>query len=148
MKVILLADVKGLGKKGDIIKAKDGYARNFLFPKQLAKEATTGNIKVLSQQKQSKLHKEQETLKQAEDLADKISKLTVIMKSKAGEKGRLFGSITTKDVSELLYAQHKIKIDKKKIVMKDNIKTLGSTHVEIKIHPKVKAKLQIDVVKL
>ncbi|WDV45862.1 50S ribosomal protein L9 [Clostridiaceae bacterium M8S5] len=148
MKVILLQDVKGLGKKGDVVKAKDGYVRNFLFPKNLAKEATAGNIKVLDQQKKAKDHREEELLNQAKELADNLSKLTVTIKSKSGDKGRLFGSITTKDISDLLFEQHKIKIDKKKIIMKDNIKTLGSSSVEIKLHPKVKAKLTVDVVKL
>lgn len=148
MKVILLQDVKGLGKKGDVVKAKDGYVRNFLFPKNLAKEATAGNIKVLDQQKKAKDHREEVVLKEAQDLGKKIEEMKVVLKSKAGENGRLFGSITTKDIAELLLKQHKIKVDKKKIVMKDNIKTLGTFEVEIKLHSKVKAKLTVEVVKL
>lgn len=145
MKVILLKDVKGLGKKGDVVNAKDGYARNFLLPKNMAKEATQGNVKVLTEQNQAKKMKKEEELSKAESLAEKLSKLTVEIISKAGENGRLFGSITTKDIAQALQKQHKIKIDKRKINLNNNIKSLGVTQVEAKIYPKVSAKFKVHV---
>ena len=146
MNVILLQDVKGLGKKGDVIKAKDGYARNFLFPKGVAKEATSGNVKVLEEQKTAKKLKEQEELNNAKKLAEKISEITVTLKSKAGENGKLFGSITTKDIAEALNKQHKIKIDKRKMDLNDNIKNLGVTLVGVKVYPGVTTEFKVNVV--
>lgn len=146
MKVILLQDVKGLGKKGDIVNAKDGYARNFLFPKNLAKEATEGNIKVLEEQKAAKKAREAEELAKAKELAEKLSQLTVELKGKSGENGKLFGSITTKDVSEALKKQHNIDIDKRKMEIEGgNIKTIGTTIVDVKVYPNVSAKLKVKV---
>lgn len=145
MQVILLKDVKGVGKKGDIIKAKDGYARNFLLPKGIAKEATTGNLKVLDEQKKSKDKKVQEELTKAKELADKISKLSVKIISKAGDNGKLFGSITSKDIADNLNKQHNIKIDKRKINLKGNIKSLGIIEIDVKVYPKVSAKLKVEV---
>lgn len=147
MKVILLQDVKGLGKKGEVVNAKDGYARNFLFPKNLAKEATQGNVKVLEEQKTAKKIKQEEELAKAKALAEKISELIVELKGKAGENGKLFGSITTKDVSTALKKQHKIDIDKRKMDIEGgNIKSLGVTIVEVKVYPNVSAKLKVKVV--
>lgn len=146
MKVILLKDVKSLGKKGDVVNAKDGYARNFLIPKGIAIEATEGNVKVIEEQKTAKKLKEKEELEKAKKLAEKISNLTVKIKSKAGENGKLFGSITTKDIADKLNKQHKIKIDKRKIVLDNNIKTLGATYVEVKVYPNVTTKLRVEVV--
>lgn len=146
MKVILLQDVKSVGKKGDVINAKDGYARNFLFPKKLAKEATEGNIKVLEEQKTSKKLKQDQELKQAKELAEKISNLTVRIVSKAGDNGKLFGSITSKDIADELNKQHKISVDKRKISMDGTIKTLGTTTVEVKVYPKVSSSLNVEVV--
>lgn len=146
MKVILLQDVKGLGKKGDIVNAKDGYARNFLFPKNLAKEATEGNIKVLEEQKAAKRAREAEELAKAKELAERLSQLTVELKGKSGENGKLFGSITTKDVSEALKKQHNIDIDKRKMEIEGgNIKTIGTTIVDVKVYPNVSAKLKVKV---
>ncbi len=146
MKVILLQDVKGLGKKGEVVNAKDGYARNFLFPKNLAKEATEGNVKVLEEQKTAKKIKQQEELGKAKELAEKISELTVELKGKSGENGKLFGSITTKDVAEALKKQHKIDIDKRKMDIEGgNIKNIGTTIVEVKVYPNVSAKLKVKV---
>lgn len=147
MKVILLQDVKGLGKKGDVVNAKDGYARNFLFPKNLAKEATEGNMKVLEEQKTAKKLRQQEELAKAKELAAKISELTVELKGKSGDNGKLFGSITTKDISVALKKQHNISIDKRKIDIEGgNIKTIGVTNVEIKVYPNVTAELKVKVV--
>lgn len=146
MKVILLQDVKGLGKKGDLVNAKDGYARNFLLPKGVATEATEGNVKVLKEQKKSEALKKEAERESALKLKEKIEGLTVKMVGKAGEGGRLFGSITSKDIAEELSKQHKIKIDKKKIVMDDNIKNLGTTIVDVKIYSGITAKLKVKVV--
>lgn len=145
MKVILLKDVKGFGKKGDVVNAKDGYARNFLFPKGLAKEATTGNVKVLEEQKTAKKMKKEAELKQAKALAEKLSKLTVDLESTAGENGKLFGSITTKDIAQALQKQHKVKIDKRKIELSNNIKDLGVTEVKAKVYPNVTATFKVNV---
>jgi len=146
VKVILLQDVKGLGKKGDLVNAKDGYARNFLLPKGVATEATEGNVKVLKEQKKSEALKKEAERESALKLKEKIEGLTVKMVGKAGEGGRLFGSITSKDIAEELSKQHKIKIDKKKIVMDDNIKNLGTTIVDVKIYSGITAKLKVKVV--
>ncbi|WP_425448757.1 50S ribosomal protein L9 [Dethiothermospora halolimnae] len=145
MKIILQKDVKGLGKKGELVNAKDGYARNYIIPKGLGKEATDGNVKVLKEQKKAKKIRQQEELAEAKDLADKMSKLTVEIKSKAGENGKLFGSITTKDIAKELNKQHKIKVDKRKMKLDGNIKTLGARFIEVKIHPKVTAKVKVNV---
>ena len=145
MKVILNQDVKGQGKKGDLIEVSDGYARNFLLPKNLAIPATKENINVLKGQKESREYRAQQELEQAQETAKKISEISVLLKAKAGENGKLFGSITSKDVSEALTNQHHIKIDKKKFVLPDGIKTLGTTQVDIKIHPGVAAKLKVNV---
>lgn len=146
MKVILLQDVKGLGKKGEVVNAKDGYARNFLFPKNLATEATQGNVKVLEEQRTAKKIRQEEELARAKELAEKISKFTVEIKSKSGENGKLFGSITTKEIADQLNKQHKIKIDKRKIeVDGGNIKTIGTTMAEVKVYPNVSAKLKVHV---
>ncbi len=145
MKVILNQDVKGQGKKGDLIDVSDGYARNFLLPKNLAKPATKENINVMKGQQESREYRQQKELEEAQEIAAKISEISVILKAKAGDNGKLFGSITSKDVSEALTSQHHIKIDKKKFVLPDGIKSLGVTNVEIKVHPGVVAKLKVEV---
>ncbi|AOY75353.1 50S ribosomal protein L9 [Clostridium formicaceticum] len=145
MKVILLQDVKGQGKKGDVVNVSDGYARNFLFPKNLAVEATGGNMKTLEQQNKAREQKQQEELQKSKELAAKIEKLTVELKAKAGEGGRLFGSVTSKDISELVNKKHGIKLDKKKIVLPDPIRELGVKYLEVKIQPGVVAKLKVHV---
>ncbi|QEK13501.1 50S ribosomal protein L9 [Crassaminicella thermophila] len=145
MKVILLKDVKGLGKKGAVVNASDGHARNFLIPRGLAKEATAGNMKVLEKQKAAEDRKKQEELAKAKALADKLSNITVKLKGKAGEGGKLFGSVTSKDIAEGLMKQHKIKIDKRKIQLDNPIKTLGAMFVEVKVYPEVTAKMKVEV---
>lgn len=145
MKVILNQDVKGQGKKGDLVEVSDGYARNFLLPKNLAKPATKENINVMKGQQESREYRQQKELEEAQEIAKKISEISVLLKAKSGENGKLFGSITSKDVSEELTKQHHIKIDKKKFQMPDGIKTLGVTQVEIKIHAGVSAKLKVEV---
>lgn len=145
MKVILLKDVKGLGKQGAVVNASDGHARNFLVPRGLAKEATTGSMKVLEKQKSAQNKKKQEELEEAKALAEKLSNLTVKLEGKAGEGGKLFGSITSKDIAEGLAKQHKIKIDKRKIQLDTSIKTLGAIFVEIKVYPEVTGKMKVEV---
>ena len=145
MKVILLEDVKNVGKKGQIINAKDGYARNFLFPKNLAIEATEINLKNLETAKKKKEEKENEILEEAKALEEKLMQKTIVIKTKIGENGKLFGSITTKEISELLEKDHGISIDKKKFDLDDPIKSVGEYYVKIKLHPMVNAKLKVIV---
>jgi len=145
MKVILLKDVKGLGKSGELVNAKDGYARNFLFPKGLAIEATEANLNKWKKDMENKKRKEKEEYENALKLKERIESITVEIKSKAGESGKLFGSITSKDISTALKEQHNIDIDKKKIEMKDNIKSIGTTSVEVKLYTEVTATLKVKV---
>ena len=145
MKVILLEDISGTGKMGEVIKVSDGFARNMLFPKNLAVEATKKNMKDL-EQKRKKMAKEQaENLGQAKDQAEMLEKLSVTIKSKAGEGGKLFGSITSKDIADAAKEQHGIDIDKRKIQLDSPIKMSGETTVEIKLYPEVVAKLKVIV---
>ena len=145
MKVILLQDVKGLGKKGEVVNASDGYVRNFLFPKKLASEATDGNIKTLKEQKVSQEKKKQQEIDDAKDLAKKIEKSPIEIIAKAGDGGRLFGSVTSKDLAETLEKQYKITIDKRKIVLPEPIRELGVRHVEIKLYAGVVGKLKVSI---
>lgn len=146
MKVILLKDVKSFGKEGDLVDAKDGYARNFLFPRKLAIEATPANRKRWQEKKKAQDAKDENELQEAMTLKENMEALIVELKGKAGEGGRLFGSITSSDIAEALMKQHKIKIDRRKIELKDNIKTLGTSVVEVKVYPEVSAKLRVKVV--
>ena len=145
MKVILLQDDKALGKKGDVVNAKEGYARNFLFPKKIAVEATPANMKVLENQKKLQAEKEQEILNEAKKIEEEIMKITLVIKTKAGENGKLFGSITTKEIAEILKESHNIEIDKRKLELEDSIKSLGNYTVKVKLHAKVTAKLNVIV---
>lgn len=146
MKVILLKDVKGLGKAGKIVNASDGHARNYLIPRGLAKEATEGGIKTLKLQQAAEEKKKAQELAEAKILAEKISNLTVKLKSKAGEGGKLFGSITSKDIAVAMKKQHNLEIDKRKIQLDNPIKELGTIKVEIKVYPEVSGKLNVEVV--
>ncbi len=146
MKVVLLQDVKDLGKKGELVNASDGYARNFLFPRKLAVEATAGRLKELEDKKSSERNKKEMELKAAKELADKLKKIEICFKTKAGENGKLFGSITGKDVADAIKAQHKIAVDKKKVVLHEAIKALGTYEVEIKVYPEVSAKVNVKVI--
>ena len=146
MKVILLKDIKSLGKAGDLVEAKDGYARNYLFPKGLAIEATEGNLKTLREKKKVEKKKKKEEYNEALKLKKKLDENSVEIKGKAGEGGKLFGSITSKDISAALKKQYNIKIDKRKIDLNENIKTLGTTIVDVKIYPEVVANLAVKVI--
>lgn len=145
MKIILLKDVKGLGKEGELVNAKDGYARNFLFPKNLAVEATPANLKKWEERKKQQKQKEKEEYEKALILKEKIESLNLELKSKAGEGGRLFGSITSMDISSALKTKYNIDIDRRKIELKENIKNLGTTTVEVRVYPEVVANLNVKV---
>jgi len=143
--IILLKDVKGTGKAGDIVKVSDGYARNMLIPKGFATEATGGNVRSLEKQKALMEEKKAHDRKKAEELAEKLSALTVDIASKAGEGGRLFGSITSKDIADALAEQHKVDVDKKKFAMDSPIKHVGEYEILIKLYYDVSAKLKVNV---
>jgi len=146
MKVVLLQDVKALGKKDDVVDVSDGYARNFLFPKGLAVEATKGKLNEISQKKRALENKKRQEMEEAKALAERLSKIEVAIKTKAGAGGKLFGSITAKDIADIIKKEHKIEIDKKKIVLDDAIKSLGTQEVEIKVYPEISAKVKVTVV--
>lgn len=139
MKVILTEDLKGKGYAGDIVTVSDGYARNYLFPKKLAKEATPANLTIAQQQQKANEKRRLLERASAEEAAEKLSGLRVVVKAKSGENGRLFGSVTVKEISEAILAQHGIEIDKKKIVMEDHIKELGEHALQIKLHAGISA---------
>ena len=145
MKVILLQDVKKKKKKGDMVEINDGYARNYILPKKLGVEANSANVNDLKLQKANQEKIAAKQLADAKELAEKLEKLKVDMKIKTGEGGRTFGSITAKEIAEALKKQHGIDIDKKKIVMKDAIKSVGSFSVNVKLHTQVNAELSISV---
>lgn len=144
MKVIFLKDVKGKGKKGEIKNVADGYANNFLIKNGHAVEATPGNIKSLEAQKKKEQHIAAEELAEAKKLKEKLDALTVELKAKSGAGGRLFGSITSKQISDALQKSHGIKIDKRKMEM-DAIRALGYTKVPVKLHTEVNATLNVHV---
>ncbi|MCI6854668.1 MAG: 50S ribosomal protein L9 [Firmicutes bacterium] len=145
MIVILNRDVKGTGKAGDIVKVSDGYARNMLIPKGYAKEATEGNVRNLEKQKAIAAEKKAEEKAAAQALAEKINAASVTIKTKAGEGGRIFGSITSKDIADALADQKKLTVDKKKIQLDNPIKKTGEMTVDIKLYPEVMAKLKVTV---
>ena len=144
MKVILKADIKGVGKKDEVISASDGYARNFLFPRKLAEEATNANMHVLNAKKENERKKKLAELEAAQKLAADLKGKEVKIEAK-GNNGRLFGAITSKDVAELINKEYKLSIDKKKIVM-DTIKVAGSYDIEIKLYPEVSTKMKVTIV--
>ena len=145
MVVILLKNVKGSGNAGDVVKVSDGYARNFLIPKGYAQEATKGNCRTLEAVKARKAEEERQAKEEAEALTEKIKGLHITIKTKSGEGGRLFGSITNRDVAEQLRKEHGIDLDKKKIRMEKAIKELGNYTVDIKLYQGISAKLRVVV---
>jgi large subunit ribosomal protein L9 len=146
VKIILLQDVKKLGKRGDLVEVAEGYARNFLFPRKLAAEATQGSINQLEQEKSALKRKKAKELEAAKVLAKKLSNTQLTLSVKAGDQGKLFGSITNKDISEALEKQHQVTVDRRKIELGEPIKALGTYEVAIKLVPEVEAKLVIKVV--
>ena len=145
MIVILNRDIKGTGKAGDVVKVSDGYARNMLIPRGYAKEATEANIKSLEKQKAIAAEKKAEEKAAAQALAERIGELSVTIETKAGDGGRIFGSITSKDIADALKEQHEITVDKKKIQLDNPIKAVGELTVNIKLYTEVNAALKVIV---
>ena len=145
MDLILTQDVKALGKKGEIVKVSDGYARNFILPKKLGMEATKQNLHDLNTQKAAELKKQKELLEEAKSYAKKLEELTIKVSIKAGEGGKTFGSISTKEIAAAAKEQFNIDLDKKKLQLNDPIKNAGSYTVPVKIHPQVTAEMKIKV---
>lgn len=145
MKVILIKDLKGTGFAGDIVNVSDGYARNFLFAKGIAKEATPQNLNVAKQQQQAIEKRRMLERLSAEEAAKRLSGLKVVVKAKCGENGRLFGSITAKEISDAILEQHGIEIDKKRIAMNDHIKELGESNLSVKVYAGISADIIVSV---
>ena len=146
MKVILLQDIKGVGKKDEIINASDGYARNFLLPKKMAVEADKNNLNKLNVKKENEKQRKQNELENAKEIAKKMKTITLKIKAKSGENGKIFGGITSKEIAENLKEQYNINVDKKKISIQETIKMLGNYFVEIKLHEGITAKLAISII--
>ena len=145
MKVILLQDVKKMGKKGDVIEASDGYARNYLFPRKLAEEATANALHIVNAKKENERKKKLAELEEAQKLAAELKGKEVTIDAKAGDNGRLFGAITNKDIAEVINKQFNLTIDKKKIVV-NTIKVAGEYEVEVKLYPEVSTKMKVIIV--
>ena len=146
MKVILCADIKNVGRKDEVINASDGYARIFLFPRKLAVPADKENMSKLQAKQESKEYKRGLELEEAKKVANKLNEITLEIKTKSGENGKLFGSITSKEISQNLEEQYKIIVDKKKINLKEPIKNIGTTIVDIKLFEGVTAKLKVMII--
>ncbi len=145
MKLILLENVKGVGKKGDIVNKNDGYAINFLIPKKLAVEATNANLNDLELKKKSEAKRKKEELEEAQRLGAELNDKVVKVKVKAGENGKVFGSVTNKEIASALLEQTGIDIDKKKISFDDPIKMVGRRIVKVKLHPQVTVELTVEI---
>lgn len=145
MEVILLEDVKSLGKKGEVVKVNDGYARNFILPKKLGVEKTDKAMHELKLQKAAEAKKQQEILEEAQALAKSIEAGSITLKIKAGEGGRTFGSVSTKEIAVALKEQLKLEVDKKKLQLADPIRNFGTYHVPVRLHPKVTAEITVKV---
>ena len=146
MEIVLLEDVKALGKKGQVVKVNDGYARNFILPKKLGVEATTKNLNDLKLQKANEKKLAAEQLAAAKEIADKIGKLSVTLSMKAGESGKAFGSVSSKEIAAAAADQLGLEIDKKKLVLPEPLKTFGTHEVPLKLHKDVTAKLAVKIV--
>ena len=146
MKVILTQDIKGVGKKDEIINANDGYARNFLLPRKMAVEANSQNMSLLQGRKDSASFKKEQEKENALMLQEKISKIMLKIKVKAGGNGKIFGSITSKEIATELKNQYNIDVDKKKILLKESIKEIGLFNIEIKLYEGIIGKLKIDII--
>ena len=145
MKVILLQDVKKIGKKGEVIEASDGYARNFLFPRKLAEEATASNLHILNNKKENERKQKLAELEAAQKLAGELKGKEIKITAKTGENGKLFGAITSKDIAWLIKEQYKVEVDKKKIVM-HTIKVAGGYEIDVKLYPEVSTKMKVIIV--
>ena len=145
MKVILLQDVRGQGKKGEMINVSDGYARNFLFPRKLAQEATVDNVNTMRMNDKAKREKEQRLREEAAAMSAKLRELTLNVSAKGGGAGRLFGSVTSQEIADALKEQEGIDLDRRKIVIEDAIKTVGLYTVKVKLGFGIDAPLKVDV---
>ena len=148
MKVILLQDVKGKGKRGQMVEVSDGYARNFLLPKKLAQEATTDNVNTMRMTDKANAEKRQKEREEAFAISQKLKEVTVIVKAKGGGAGRLFGSVTTQEIADALKKQEGIALDKRKIVLDEQIKTVGTYSVKCKLGYEITAELKIKIEEL
>ena len=146
MKVILLENIKGVGKKDEIINASDGYARNFLFPKKLALEANSENLAKLKARQASNDYRKDVEKQEAIKMAEKLKGILLKVKVKAGENGKIFGGVTAKEIADQLQAQHNFKVDKKKIDLKETIKQTGMFNIDLKLYEGVNAKLKIHII--
>lgn len=144
MKVIFLTDVKGQGSKGEVKNVSEGYARNFLFPRNLAQEATTANLSQLEQQQNAKARKQEQEVLSARELASELEKQKFVVKTHAGDGGKLFGAVTTKHIGDAMHSQG-FKVDKRKITLSDPIKALGGYQIQVKLHPEVTATITVFV---
>lgn len=146
MKVILQADVKGQGKKGQAVEVSDGYARNFLLPRKLAIEADSAALNDIKGKEAAKAYRAEQELAAAQQIADQLRSIVVTLRAKGGTSGRIFGSITPKEIAETLKSAHRLEVDRRKIEMPDdNIKQFGSYELTVKLHPKVTGKLHVKV---
>lgn len=146
MKVILKQDVKNLGKKNSLVNVSDGYARNFLIPKGLAIEASASAINEMKMREGAEKSRKENELSNAQKLADKINGITIKFASKAGDNGKLFGSITSKDIADKLKKELKVQVDKRKIVLPDAIKSLGVYDIEVKLHAGISSTIKVQVI--
>jgi large subunit ribosomal protein L9 len=146
MKVVLLSDVKKLGKKGEVVNVNDGYARNFLFPKSLAAEASNKVLNDLKLQKEANERRKKEIYDEAIQLGEEIKDKTVVITVKTGDGGRIFGSVSTKEIAKEVKKQFGFEIDKKKMTLSDPIKALGTYTIDVKMHPKVTSKLMVKII--
>lgn len=146
MKVILKQDFKGLGKKENMVDVSDGYARNYLIPRGVAVEASTTNINVMKTRQEAEKSKKDREIAHARELAGKLKDITVVISTKAGENGKLFGSITSKDIADKLKSQFKLDIDRRKLQLDEPLKSLGTMEVEVRLYPEVSAKLTVKIV--
>ncbi|KAF1085926.1 50S ribosomal protein L9 [Sporotomaculum syntrophicum] len=146
MQVILLENVKKLGIKGQVVKVAEGYARNYLIPKGLAVEASKGKLKDLEKQSQVQEANRKKLEDEARKLGQQLENLKLVMQTKVGDAGKLFGAINNKDIAEFLYNNYGFSVDKKKIILKDPIKALGEYTIIIKLHPAVQAQINVEVV--
>ena len=146
MKVILLSDIKGVGKKDQVIEASDGYARNFLFPKKLAVEANSTNMNNLKAKQEYNQYRKDGEKQEAQKIAEKLKGIMLKVRVKAGENGKIFGGVTSREIAEGLKKDYNIVIDKKKIMLADTVKTLGTITVDIKLYEGVTGKLKVDII--
>lgn len=146
MKLILQQEVKGLGKKDAIVEVSEGYARNFLLPKKLAVPATDSNVHQIKEQKAAQARREQQAMDEARMLAAQLSKVSVTVSVNTGEGGRLFGSVSGKDVADALERQHGLVIDKRKVELKDTVKSVGTFTATVRVHPEISAQINVQVI--